>query len=387
MNDDMKKRRPLKVLVSGNGNLTVRDGVLFVHHEVAAFLRETLELGLNTEYATIVLDANSEQVKNLADEKLPEGISARQFRSLAGMSRWIRPFAMLKTALRVMFLVARYDFVYCYYPGSLAKLITLFCRLLRRPYGLNVRGEVPPTGANRRTLKKARFILADGVCNVTRVVPEYDKCREIVPMCSIFQEDIPPVVREPTGGVLRGLFVGRVEKNKGVFELFDALAELKRRGVAVKMTLVGAYGADIEEAVKRPEISDMVTLVGLAKTPDELKNFYRDADFFCLPSYTEGFPRVLYEAMAYGLPCLTTLVGGIPSRMHAGENCLVLKVRDVDSIVEAIAALSADSALAERLSQASLDTFACWKRRFAGSSHAIQLKDSITAALEGRICH
>ena len=386
MNDNMKKRSP-EVLVSGNGNLTVRDGTLFVHHEIASFLRETLSLGMKTEYATIVLDAGSEQVKNLADEKLPEGVRAQQFGSLAGLSRWLRPFAMLKTALRVMFLVARYDFVYCYYPGSLAKLITFFCRLLRRPYGLNVRGEVPPSGFNRRTLENARFILADGVCNVTRVVPDYDRCREIVPMCSIFQEDIPPVVRKFPGGARRGLFVGRVEKNKGVFELFDALAELKSRGVAVKMTLVGAYGSEMEEAVERLQISDCVAFAGLAKNPDELKKFYCDADFFCLPSYTEGFPRVLYEAMAHGLPCLTTLVGGIPSRMHAGENCLELKPRDVGSIVEAISALSSDPALAERLSQASLDTFACWKRRFAGSSHAIQLKESITAASGGRICH
>ena len=383
----MKKHDSPKVLIGGNGNLTVRDGVLFVHHEVAAFLRETLALGLRTDYATIVLDAGSEQVKNLADAKLPDGIRAQQFKSLAGMSRWIRPFAMLKTMMRVMFLVTKYDFVYCYYPGSLAKLITFFCRLFHRPYGLNVRGEVPPTGINRRTLKNARFILADGVCNVTRVAPEYDKCREIVPMCSIFQEEIPPAVRKISGDTLHGLFVGRVEKNKGIFEWFEALAELKRRGVAVRMTLVGAYGVEMEEAIKRLEISDLVVLSGLAKTPDELKKFYRDADFFCLPSYTEGFPRVLYEAMAHGLPCLTTLVGGIPSRMRAGENCLELKPRDVGSIVDAISALSADPMLAERLSQASLETFAYWKQRFAGSSHAIQLKKLISETLEGTICH
>ena len=386
MNDNMKKRSP-EVLVSGNGNLTIRDGTLFVHHEIASFLRETLSLGMKTEYATIVLDAGSEQVKNLADEKLPEGVRAQQFGSLAGLSRWLRPFAMLKTALRVMFLVARYDFVYCYYPGSLAKLITFFCRLFHRPYGLNVRGEVSPTVINRNTLKSACFILADGVCNVTRVVPEYDKCREIVPMCSIFQDDIPPVVRKPTGGTLHGLFVGRVEKNKGVFELFDALAVLKSRGIPVTMTLVGAYGPEIEEVVKRSEISDMVTLAGLAKTPDELKNYYRDADFFCLPSYTEGFPRVLYEAMAHGLPCLTTLVGGIPSRMHAGENCLALEPRDVGSIVEAISALIVDPDLARRLSRASLETFAYWKRRFAGSSHTAQLKELVNKVLSEERCH
>lgn len=383
----MKKERSLKLLISDNGNLTGHNGVFWVHHENATFLRETLDLGLKTEYAAVILDTASEQIKNLADEKFPEAIRVYKFNSLSSLPRLKRLFAGFREAAKMLFAVLRHDFIYCYYPGTLPRGLILFCRLLHRPYGMYVRGEVANTPRNRRILTNSKFILATGASNVTKLVPEYRNCHEIVPMCSILQDDIQLVPKTSFGSPLRGLFVGRVEKAKGVFELFDALAELKRRGVAVKMTLVGAYGAEIEETVKRLDISDMVMLAGLAKKPEELKNYYRNADFFCLPTYTEGFPRVLYEAMAYGLPCVTTLVGGIPTRMHAGENCLELKVRDVDSIVDAMAKLSTDPELAERLSRASLDTFDYWRRRFRGSSHAIQLKKLISAALEGTICH
>jgi glycosyltransferase involved in cell wall biosynthesis len=383
----MVRTRAPKILIASNGNLTGNGGSFFVHHEIAAFLRETLDVGLKTEYAVVILDGASEQIKNLADDKFPEKIRLCAFNSLSTLPRWRRFFARFREGAKMLFAVMRQDFVYCYYPGTLPRGLILFCRLLHRPYGLYVRGEIPDIPQNRRILADAKFILATGISNVTRVVPEYKSCHEIVPMCSILQEDMELIPKTSFGTPLHGLFVGRVEKNKGVFELFEAVAELKRRGIAVKMTLVGTYGAEIEEAVKRLEISDMVVLAGLAKDPEALKEFYRNADFFCLPTYTEGFPRVLYEAMAHGLPCVTTLVGGIPTRMHAGENCLALKARDVDSIVEAISALASDSELAKRLSQASLDTFAYWRQRFGGSSHAIQLKGLITAALGGTICH
>lgn len=376
-----------KVLIVSNGNLTGHDGVFYIHHENAAFLRETLDVGLKTEYAAVILDSASEQIKNLADEKFPEAVRICRFRSLSSLPRLKRFFTGFAEGAKMFSAVLRHDLVYCYYPGTLSKGIIFFCRLLGRPYGMYVRGEVPDTPRNRKILTGAKFILATGVGNVTKVVPGYGNCHEIVPMCAILQEDFPLVPRTSFGSPLRGLFVGRVEKTKGVFELFDALAELKRRGIAVKMTLVGAYGAEIEETVKRLEISDMVELAGLAKDPAALNEFYRNADFFCLPTYTEGFPRVLYEAMAHGLPCVNTLVGGIPSRMRAGENCLPLKARDVDSIVEAISALASDPELAKRLSQAALDSFDYWRRRFRGSSHAIQLKELINAASEGTKCH
>ena len=92
-----------------------------------------------------------------------------------------------------------------------------------------------------------------------------------------------------------------------------------------------------------------------------------------MPTWTEGFPRVLYEAMSHALPCLTTMVGGIPSRMQDGKNCYALKVREANSIVAAMTRLAESPAEMARLSEASLQTFRHWKATFEGRSHAGQL--------------
>lgn len=383
----MSKAQSAAVLIVSNGNATIKDHTAYTHHENSAFLREAASLGLRIGYATIGLNAASEQIKNLSDDRLPDEVKLHLFAPLNRLSALGKLLALPVSAVKILYLISRYDLIYCYYPGKLSGLMVRMCRLLKKPYGLYVRGEVPATPVNRRAVAHAKFILATGVCNVTRLVPDYPNCRETAPMCAVFNADLPAVPKTDFGQELHGIFVGRVERAKGVFELLDALAELKRRGAAVRFTFVGAFGEEFAQAVEARRLTDRVVLTGLAKTPQELESYYRDADFFCLPTYTEGFPRVLYEAMAHGLPCINTMVGGIPSRMRAGENCLALKARDAGSIVDAISALAADPELARRLSRASLETFACWKRRFAGSSHAIQLKESVDSTLKEQKCH
>lgn len=72
------------------------------------------------------------------------------------------------------------------------------------------------------------------------------------------------------------------------------------------------------------------------------------------------------------------MVGGIPSRMRDGENCLALKVRDADSIVSAITQLFDHPEQMRRLSAASLQTFRYWKGYFSGQTHAKQLRAAVS---------
>ena len=68
----------------------------------------------------------------------------------------------------------------------------------------------------------------------------------------------------------------------------------------------------------------------------DLMRFYRKAHIFIFPSYHEGFPRVLYEAMINSLPIVTTMVGGISGRMVDGENCIGIPAKSAGAIVEAV---------------------------------------------------
>ena len=110
----MKKERPLNLLISDNGNLTGHNGVFWVHHENATFLRETIDVGLKTEYAAVILDSASEQIKNLADEKFPEAVSICRFNSLKSLPRLKRIFAGAREAVKMLSAVMGHDIVYGY---------------------------------------------------------------------------------------------------------------------------------------------------------------------------------------------------------------------------------------------------------------------------------
>ena len=362
----------MKILICGNGNLTKIGDELFFHSSVGYFLKKCVSYGMTVGYANVVLDMNAEDVKNLADFKVPESIQLEAFESFSRLSWWKKILAGPGIILRIFSLMLRYDFFYCFYPGSLAGIVIKALRLFHRKYALYVRGELKNSRAIRKDIAGASFIFATGCSIVEAVCPDYTKCYEVAPMSDVFCREPVSEPRSCFHSVLRGLFVGRVSREKGIYELLDAMKVLQDKAVPVTMNLVGAYNNDVVERIKELGLENTF-FCGLAQSADELQHYYKDADFFCLPTWTEGFPRVLYEAMSYSLPCLSTMVGGIPSRMRNGENCISLEVKNPDSIVDAVLELKNSPDKMKRLAEASLQTFAYWQKFFEGQNHAGQL--------------
>ncbi len=85
---------------------------------------------------------------------------------------------------------------------------------------------------------------------------------------------------------------------------------------------------EVAQIIVELGLSNNVNILGLVSDKIQLKALYNNADAFVFTSHDEGFPRVLYEAMASGLPIFTTFVGGIPGRMIDGKNCFEIPVRD-----------------------------------------------------------
>jgi glycosyltransferase involved in cell wall biosynthesis len=133
----------------------------------------------------------------------------------------------------------------------------------------------------------------------------------------------------------RALFVGAIARRKGVPELLDALRTLPD----VECRFVGP--ADEPDLAQEARSLANVTVYSYAEW-DELREHYAWANIFVLPSHTEGFPRVVFEASAYGLALVLTPVGGIPMRLEHGHDALFVPVGDITALQEAIRRLSSD---------------------------------------------
>jgi glycosyltransferase involved in cell wall biosynthesis len=110
---------------------------------------------------------------------------------------------------------------------------------------------------------------------------------------------------------------------KGHYELLSVMADLKEQGYEHKLTFIGGGTLlnKFKELSKDMNIDDQVNFLGHLSNPSEIAEKLKASDMFVLPTMTEGLPRVILEAMAIGLPCIATNVGGIPELLSM--DCLI----------------------------------------------------------------
>jgi glycosyltransferase involved in cell wall biosynthesis len=152
------------------------------------------------------------------------------------------------------------------------------------------------------------------------------------------------------------LYVGRMDPSKGLNELIESLILLKNLKRQIHLHIVGweerkekLYTQHLQALCEEGNVSNMITFHGKKKAGVELNNFYRKADIFLLPSYFEGFPRVIWEAMANSLPVITTSVGGIPFHLEHEKHALLIEAKSANAIEEAILTLINDKEMRIKL--------------------------------------
>lgn len=203
-----------------------------------------------------------------------------------------------------------------------------------------------------------------GASNAVTVLSlkEYEAYTAFVP--DVFVAHIPNAIELPAplenikpsdpSEPLRLVYIGRLVREKGLFEALDAIAQLHRSGHRLQFDIAGGGKAE-EELRKR------VITLGLEKIVHfhgplfgtEKNRLWRTADVLVFPSYSEGLPYSLLEAMAAGTPAITCPVGAIPDVMQHGVHGLFVLPRDVKAIAAAIASLDGDRALLHRMACAS----------------------------------
>jgi colanic acid/amylovoran biosynthesis glycosyltransferase len=170
----------------------------------------------------------------------------------------------------------------------------------------------------------------------------------IAPSESRTDKDSPSTSSSP----IEVLCVGRLTPAKGQHLLIDAIGRLSASGRRVRLRLVGGGPdeASLRQCAAQLPDPEVVIFEGPVNQ-DRIRDFYAQADIFCLPSFAEGLPVVLMEAMASGVPCVSTSIAGIPELIRSGMDGLLVPASDLDALVEALSSLIDNPALRQRLAQ------------------------------------
>ena len=148
------------------------------------------------------------------------------------------------------------------------------------------------------------------------------------------------------------LFVGWLEKEKGIEEILKVLTILKNKYYNFKITFVGngKMKTQIELFARDNNIQNKVFVTGWLDSKKIIR-YYKENDVFILPSWYEGMPNSLIEALASGLPSIVTSVGVIPDYLKNNLSAMIIPPKDFKALAKAIISLKENYELRKKLSK------------------------------------
>lgn len=359
----------MKILIFGNGHAEFSDsGKILFDHEEVEFIKKLSYNGFNIIWAMPLISGKDKIGLNGTpiDKIFVKYLNLDKFSIL---SMWT-----------VFCEVLMADFVYLFFPGSWPRFFGKMRRYLGKPYGIYVRGE--KFGSSKGDL--SLFTQASFICSVVglekRIIQYNNDIYNIKPMLRLDEtEGKKKHLQEISSRPLRILFVGRIEEAKGIPELIEASRIMNDLGLSYNMRLVGVGSLydNVNDQLKYQNTPN-ISLIGLVTNKKDMVEQYEWADVLVLPSHHEGFPRVILEAMLKSCVVVTTMVGGIPTVMNDGSNCLSIPLRDATAIANTLGNLPSDLEKMQEIADAGRETVLDILR--TRQSHA----DTLCEALESR---
>ena len=200
--------------------------------------------------------------------------------------------------------------------------ITCACATHIVPEGEGVKNDLINYGITRKPLRVLGYGNVRGVD-----MQHYSRTPEVMAAAQ-------PIMRS---GVFTFVFVGRVVRDKGINELVQAFARLNAQEPATRLILVGRFEDDLDPVLPQTrqtiEQNDAIEAVG---NQADVRPWLAASDALVFPSYREGFPNVVLEAGAMGLPSIVTDINGSREIIVDGTNGVIVLPRDADALYAAM---------------------------------------------------
>lgn len=294
-------------------------------------------------------------------EKLTRGAGGIPENMAASFLARLQLFPMMLAFLYVAFREVRdSDLVYANWLGAgiIGGLVNLFAR---RPLLVSFRGDDGYLARDRlfwRILTK--WVARRSTC----VAPVSGELANIMldlglpqAKCHLAQFGVDTAMFHPArrlrtpGKEVRLLFVGSLIPRKGLHDLLEALDDPRLNEVRLIVVGEGALGPQLVAQSESLGVKDRTEWLG-AVPPAEVARLMRSSDLLCLPSYMEGRPNVVNEAMASALPVIATRIGGIPDMVVEGQTAFLHDPGNIEELREHIRTLVADSELSTKMGKA-----------------------------------
>tara|TARA_Y100000741_G_scaffold363346_1_gene351378 strand:- start:1343 stop:2038 length:696 start_codon:yes stop_codon:yes gene_type:complete len=157
-------------------------------------------------------------------------------------------------------------------------------------------------------------------------------------------------------GAIKLLCTGRADKQKGFQKAIMALSQIEDMDLELGIVGTGSYLDELKILAKKLKVEDKVIFHGRVSDED-LSRIYSEADIYLIPTMRyEGLPLALLEAMAHGIPTISSKIGGNSDVITHDEDGLFIKPGDLEELIAGIKKLGNDSELRKRISIAARET-------------------------------
>jgi glycosyltransferase involved in cell wall biosynthesis len=289
-------------------------------------------------------------------------------------SAWRKIATVCKAWLRVAYLLHKLDtpLVHVHMASRASfwrkSVVCLLARMARRPYVVHLHGAEFADFYGKEAGPLVRWAIRSNFAHAAVVIALSEEWRQrVLRICpttnvEVLHNAVPipdisaavQVRRSQTTQTM--LFLGHLSPHKGIFDLVRAFANIAPRFPQARLVLGGVgQMEEIGKLARELNVETRVSCPGWLTTEQKCAKL-AESTVFILPSYAEGMPMALLEAMSWGLPVVATPVGGVPQVVDSETNGLMVQPGDVTGLTQALTRLLESPELRQRLGAAARHT-------------------------------
>jgi glycosyltransferase involved in cell wall biosynthesis len=304
-------------------------------------------------------------------------------------------FSKIQSYARLYFRLAhavnKDDFVYFFIPGTFSLIAATYRAFSLKPFGIYLRGDLKRKNILIKQIyhlavAKSKFVIAAGTYLSGYAKRWNGNTIMVVPMISNLNLEVGVHNLLISQSPITFTYFGRVEPQKGIFDLLEAAAILKEKGYFFSLVIAGpnemnkADNNRLKRIIESSNLELQIEFRTYLSTAVEIHDLFKKTDVFVFPSHHEGFPRVIYEAMFYKLPLIVSDIHALKHFLQPLSRNWFFPAQNVFGLQQAMIEAIWNKDELNEIGQLNYNYVSSFFKQFEGKTHALQFEERHKAA-------